>query len=151
MKKLVNGTLVDLTPEEIAELNKPVPFSDQKKDKLAALAARRYKAETGGIVLNGSKILTDRGSQAMINGAYALASRHVADADFTLDFKGADGWVTLTATQMIAISDAVGQHVQSCFKRERALSALLDAAQTTEALDAVNIDAGWPGQSDHAA
>lgn len=120
----------------------PKPLADLKLEKLAALAAKRWQVETGGIVVGGAAIATDRDSQSLIDGAYAGALRH---PDTIIKFKGVDGWVTLDAATMIAICDAVFFHVQACFAREEALASVISVAIDQAAIEAIDIDAGWPG------
>ena len=117
---------VTLTKEEIeAHLNPKIPFSTAKENKYTEIAAARYNAEIAGI--NG--IRTDRESQGLITGA---ALKAMQDSTYTCKWKGIDGFVELTAPQIIAVADAVRQHVQSCFDHEAELLPLIEAA-TTEA------------------
>ncbi|MFO0407817.1 MAG: DUF4376 domain-containing protein, partial [Labrys sp. (in: a-proteobacteria)] len=100
---------------------------------LSAIAAEaRYLAETSGIALNGATILTDRESQALINGAVSLCQINPAA---TVKFKTVSGaFVTLDATQVIGIGVAVGTHVQACFAREADVASEIAAGTlTTEA------------------
>lgn len=113
-----------------------------KAERLGDLAAVRYERETGGIVLNGAAIATDRQSQGLVNGALALVT---ADPSKTIDWKAAGGWIRLDAQIIQAVAFAVGSHVQACFSRERELAEQIEAAADLEALDAVDIAAGWPG------
>jgi hypothetical protein len=88
----------------------PVPV-----DLYAYAATKRYAAETGGIVLNGMRVMTDRQSQSLITGAYNYVQ---ANPEVTVNFKTAAGFVELTAAQMTAIANAVGAHVQASFAAE---------------------------------
>ncbi len=119
----------------------PKPLANLKSEKVAALASKRWQVETGGIVVGGATIATDRESQSLIDGAYAGALRHPGTV---IKFKGVDGWVTLDAATMIAIGDAVFFHVQACFAREEELAAAIDAAADEPALDTIDIEVGWP-------
>jgi hypothetical protein len=122
-----------------------------KAEKTAAITARRWEVETGGITLNGAAIATDAATQAKLSGALQL----VQDDDTRiLDWKGVNGWITLDATAVTAIAVAVGAHVQACFSREKALHAAVDAAETTAALALIDPQAGtidgaggWPANS----
>jgi hypothetical protein len=60
------------------------------------------------------------------------------DSTYTCRWKGIDGFVTLNATQIIAIADAVRAHVQSCFDHEAELVPLIEAATTEAELEAIN-------------
>lgn len=114
-------------------VERPAPVVDIP----ALIAARRYQAETSGITVNGMDVPTDRDSQAMVTGA-ALAS--VIDPNYTCQWKTAEGFVDLTAQQIIALASAMRAHVQSCFDREAALLAALGAGTYTDE----QLDQGWP-------
>mgnify|MGYP000199153969 CR=1 FL=1 len=79
------------------------------------LPAYRYQKETGGITVNGVQIQTDRESRAILTGAYVRAKE---DNLYTVRWKTPAGFVTLNAAQIIAISDAVADHVQKCYAAE---------------------------------
>lgn len=119
------------------------PWAPPPVDLVAYLKAKRYAVEIGGITFGGAFIATDRESQAMVMGAYALASR---DAERTFNWQTDSGFVTLTAAQIIATAVAVGDHVQSCFDVQAPLAAgiALETITTTAQIDA----ADWPGSSE---
>lgn len=121
------------------------PLADYKAGRKAEVTAKRYDVETGGVTVSGMTVETSRESQSLINGAYGLAMRYENEPGFTIDFKSTTGWVSLTAAQMIAISDAVGTHIQDAFKRERALHEAIDAASDHAAVTAIDITTGWLG------
>jgi len=113
-----------------------------KAAKLAELAAARYAAEIAGITVSGATIATDRTSQAMITGAALKATQ---DETYSCQWKTtAQGFATLTAAQIIAIADAVRDHVQGCFDAEATLAGQVEAIEINEtttlaqALAAVN-------------
>jgi len=115
----------------------PEPTLDElKTQKKSAIAAARYEAETAGTTVNGVLIDTGRDSQALITGA-ALAA--VIDSSYSLNWKTENGFIHLTAPEIIAVAQAVRAHVQTCFDREGELVALVDAAQTAEELDAIDM------------
>lgn len=133
MKKIVNGELVDLTPEEVAALTAP-----PSKDALLAYSADiRWRQETSGIAINGAVIDTGRESQAMINGAFALAKD---DPAAVIQFKAATGFVSLDSATMVGIARAVGAYVQACFAKEAGVAADIEAGSATSFAD---IDARW--------
>lgn len=109
------------------------------EEKIAELAALRYNKETAGITVNGSEILTDRESQAMLSGAYCAC---LIDPARIIDFKGANGWIQLSASEITIIAAAVADHVQACFTRENELSVLLQSDIDTD------ITTGWPGSGE---
>jgi len=136
---------VDLTPDQVAELAALIsPSLDQRKARaLAALAARRWQAETGGIIVGGLAIKTDEDTQRKITGAYVKADK---DAGFTVQWKVDAGvFVTLDAAIIVAVGDAVTAHIQSCFENEADLSTLIVEAGDEAALAAIDIESGWPG------
>lgn len=99
-----------------------------KADLLAYAASMRFRRETGGIVVAGQPVATDRESQALISGAYALVQ---AQPDTTIRFKTPSGFVTLGSTQMAAIAVAVAQHVQACFALEADIAGDIEAGEVT--------------------
>lgn len=90
---------IELTVEQRAEL----------------IADKRFSVETGGISIAGVQIPTDRHTQQVLTAMYVKAKE---DSEYTKRFKTAAGFVTLTAGQIIQISDAVHDHVQAAFDRE---------------------------------
>ena len=114
----------------------PAPtFKELKIAKYNEIAAARYDAETGGIDVDGARIATDRGSQALLTAAVVMAR---LDPEFKTRWKCADGhFVALDAFQLRSIGDAVLAHVEACFAREGELCELIDAATTPEELDAI--------------
>ena len=102
-----------------------------RQAKIKELAEYRWSVETGGI--NG--IRTDRQSQAMLAGAHqALVSGFVQ----SVDWKGQDGWQSVTLEELAPIAAAVTQHVQRCFSAEKKVYdeiILVDA----EALPAIDV------------
>ena len=109
-------------------------FEDLRNRKYREIATARYNAEIAGVTVNGVSIKTDRESQGLITGA---ALKAMQDNTYTCRWKGIDGFVELTAPQIIAIADAVRAHVQACFDREAELLPLIEAATSQEELDAI--------------
>lgn len=105
----------------------------------AYAADKRWRVETGGINVGGAPIATDDRSKTMIMGARIKAD---ADPDYTVGWKTEAGFVTLSAAQIVAISDAVLAHVDACFSAEAAvLSDIEDGTITAVA----GIDTyAWP-------
>lgn len=109
-------------------------LQEVKVSKLAEIAAARYAAEISGVNIGGAKVRTDRESQAMITGAALAATQ---DMDYTCRWKTENGFVTLTAAQIVAVATAVRSHVQAQFDREAELTAQVKAAETIEAVEAI--------------
>lgn len=132
--------------EFAAPQHDPIPLDELRDIILDRLAARRWIAETGGIVAHGAPIKTDRESQSVLTGAFVQASANPA---FTVRWKvGRGAFVTLDAATIVALGNAVTSHVQACFNREDELTGDILAAFAAgdrEALEAIDLDAGWPG------
>ena len=105
-------------------------FENLRNRKYREIAQARYNAEIAGI----NSIRTDRESQGLITGA---AIKAMQDSTYTCKWKGIDGFVTLNATQIIAIADAVRAHVQSCFDHEAELLPLIESATTEAELEVI--------------
>lgn len=86
-----------------------------KTEARQALASMRYDKEVGGIEFGGAVVATDRSSQAMLNAAVVKAN---SDPAFSVDWKTQNGFVTLDSTGLIALGNAVSNHVQKCFSAE---------------------------------
>ncbi len=111
----------------------PMTLDEAKSAKKQEIAAARYAAEIAGVTVGGATVRTDRESQSLITGA---ALKALQDAEYVCSWKTDAGFVELSAPQILAIADAVRAHVQAQFDHERALLALIDAAETVEDLEA---------------
>ena len=120
----------------------PIPLEEVKATCKAAATDLRWRKETAGILISGVPVATDDRSKTLILGKRAQAQRNPS---MSFRWKAAGGeWVELTGSQIIAIADAVADHVQACFDREGELHDAIDAAETAAAVLAVDITAGWP-------
>lgn len=108
-----------------------------RQARITAIAARRWLAETAGIKVAGMQVDTDDRSKLLINGAAVEA---MLDPEYTLRWKTADGFVELTAEQVISIARAVRAHVQACFDREAGLLGALSDGELTDHM----LEEGWP-------
>ncbi|MEB0178780.1 DUF4376 domain-containing protein [Pseudomonas sp. CCC3.2] len=107
-------------------------------DYPALFASERFTHETAGITVNGMAVYTGRTTQNKLTGAAVRAGR---EANYTVNWKLSDNtFVNLTSTQLIAIANAVGDHVQACYDREAALLAAVADKSYTEAM----LQEGWP-------
>ena len=112
---------------EVVEIVVPEKtFDELKADKKAEIAAARYDYEIAGVIINGVHITTDREDQAMIT---AVALSAVVDPAYTTVWKGADGYLTLTASEILAMARIVGAHVEAAFAEEKCLVEQIDAAR----------------------
>lgn len=118
---------------DVALPTKEVPIAEAMPDQAVDIkkslqlytAEKRWQKETGGFELNGLYIATDDRSKLMLSGARVAAE---ADPNFTTQWKTADGaFVSLSAPQLVAISNAVLAHVSMCFALEaQVLSQIAD-------------------------
>ena len=127
---------VEAHPEEVElEPAPPEPTLEELKTlKAAQIAAARYEEECAGITIQGVEIATDRDSQGLILGAVVQAQ---TTPGYTVNWKTKQGFVTLSAEQIIAIATAVRAHVQACFDREAYYLTQIEAATTPEELEAM--------------
>jgi hypothetical protein len=118
------------------------PLADRKTAALAALAARRWRAETSGVVVAGYAIRTDEQSQSKLTAAVVAAT---LDPDYVVRWKLSDGsFAVFNAATIIAVGQGVRAHVQACFDHEAALATEIVAAVDADALAAIDLDSGWP-------
>lgn len=120
----------------------PISAARTKASLLTEVAAKRWQMETGGIIISGHPIATDRESQSQLNSAYtSLKNELITDTPW----KAADGTFTLvTLTEIEPVAQAVAAHVRACFAAEQAHAEAIDALQTQAELDAYDIATGWP-------
>ena len=101
------------------------------------IAARRFQAETGGVIVEGIQVNTERDSQSLLTGAAFAAS---LDPGYHIKWKAATGFVDLTGEQILGIASQVRAFVQACFNREaELLGAVADGSITVQMLEE-----GWP-------
>lgn len=105
------------------------------------IANTRYEHEIGGIVVQGMSFATDDRSKALIASA---ALQGMRNPEHVLKWKTSDGFVEISGSQLLAVADAVNEHVQECFRREHELLTALDAGDFTEAM----LGEGWPKYAD---
>ncbi|WP_438402346.1 DUF4376 domain-containing protein [Aeromonas veronii] len=120
----------------------PLPPVRSKVAMLAEVAAKRWQVETGGIIVSGYSIATDRESQAQLSSSYSsLKNGLITDTPW----KTADGrFIFVTLVDLEPFAQAVSAHVQACFAAEQAHFEAIDKIQSQADLDAYDIDTGWP-------
>jgi hypothetical protein len=116
-RRLIDGTVVKYT--------RPVTIDD-----LVLYAKNvRWQKESGGINVGGVPIATDDRSKLMITGARIKADKK---ADWSTSWAGQDGETyQVTAPLMIAISDAVSDHVDRCFAVYATVKSAIEAGTIT--------------------
>lgn len=92
-------------------------LEEAQSTALETLATIRYDVETGGITLpNGTSIKTERDDQSMTNSAYNSLKNGLVSAT---EWKSANGWITVTLTELEPVATAVARHVAAAFGAER--------------------------------
>lgn len=128
--------LVEAPPLVVPEPEPPTP--EQIKASLAAYAADcRWQKEVGGTIWNGWPVHTDRESQGKIMAERLAISE--GERDDPDGWKFADGSFRMVSNaDFIALSNAVREHVRSCFAIEAGVLAQIEAGAitTTEEIDA---------------
>lgn len=121
--------------------SKPEVTEDEAKaDLRERITARRWELETGGITIGGITVNTGLDDQNRITSVLASIALGVE----SVDFKTADGWVTLAAEEIQGIAAAIGQHIQACFTAERRHHEAIENLYSRTALAAYEIASGWP-------
>lgn len=127
------------TAERLAAFEEPTLTTEQQEARaLNRLASRRYSEEVKGIVIRQVNVDTDRETQSKLVAVRILAKE---DAEYFVKWKTSRGFVTLDASTIIALADAVRGHVQTCYDRESELATLIEEAEDPTRVD---ISTGWP-------
>lgn len=134
-----NWTLVDKVTENSTEGPEPT-IEELKTITQQKVTEYRWQKETGGITVGESVISTGIEDQNRITSV--IANAELAGAT-ELDFKAANGWVTLTLEQVKGIATAIALHVQMCFTKERAISEVIDSLETVEEIEHFDIATMW--------
>ena len=117
------------TDEQIASLDPPPAADSVAAGLLAYSAQQRWTLAQGGITLNGMPMATDDATRQTITSAVVLAQ---TDPTVTIQWKGQDGtFVTLNATQIVAIGQAIAGFVQVCFSTESTIADGINATPPT--------------------
>lgn len=125
--------------EWVAEGNTAPAPTVTREQLLARIAARRWDAQSAGIVLNGTPISTDRDAQTTITSALLAWPESLE----SVEWKAADGsFLTVTKAQLQVILSAGFTYIQACFAREGELVAAVQASTYAEDM----LDQGWPAR-----
>lgn len=84
------------------------------------IAEKRWMEECCGVTYNGKRYPSDRQSQQVISTMFFMANMN---PDYSVKFKSLEGFVDLTAADIIGLGAAVHDHVQAAFNREAELLA----------------------------
>jgi hypothetical protein len=125
--KLVNGEVVPMTEQEIAE--RQAEEAQARDNALNGyLPQYRFKREVGGVLYLGKTIQTDRETRANWIGILINAQ---ANANYTVAWKTSDGsFAEYDASEAIGAALAVSDHVQKCFDAEAEMAGQTFLSQT---------------------
>lgn len=132
--EVIDGVVIVPSPQEIS-------LQDAKNQKISELSAKRYSVEIGGFNFNGHIIATDDRSKTLLMGARIEAMDN--PETFEINWKTSQGFVTLNAVQLIAISNAVRSFVQGCFDNEKTHTENIMALTSVQDVQNYDIEAGW--------
>ena len=148
MKKLVNGELVDMTPEEAAafEADRTPTLPQAKRAARLAIAARRAEAEHSGFLHAAVRYDSDALSLARIAViAERARTAQAASAPLVVTMVAADdSQSNMNAAALIALEVSAGDHFVACSDNARVLRRAVNAAADLAAVTAVDLEVGWP-------
>lgn len=130
-------------------LTAPAPLEERKAAMWQQVKAMRASLtdDPGATVATPAGVVqSDSKSQQNILGLVQMAVlANISAQPFAADFTLADNTVvTLNASQMIGLGVAVGQHVQAVYAQATVHRSAIEAAADHEALDLIDLEAGWP-------
>ncbi|OWT55274.1 DUF4376 domain-containing protein [Candidimonas nitroreducens] len=133
------------------------PWSDDdtKQAVLAAISAKKFQVETGGVTLpNGMSVRTTIDDQNRISNAVFNGQRlGLTEVSF---LQPDNSYATISMDDLVTIADAIGMHVQACFDAGKAhytaVNAIKDSVSQTayQQLVAYDITTGWPANGGSA-
>ena len=119
----------------------PHALEQLKVQKRSEAASKRWERENAGVEVGGRNFATDERTRTVLIGSRIVAKE---DATYTVEWKFADGFATLTAAELIAAANAVGAHVRACFAAERMHVAAIEALSDAQAVIDYDTSVGWP-------
>ncbi|MFC0305288.1 DUF4376 domain-containing protein [Rhizorhabdus histidinilytica] len=127
-------------------LTEPLPIEEARAIVWARAKDIRQRRAEGGCATMLGRVDTDPNSQSKITGYATDALAALAsDEPFIVGFTMADDMVvTHDARAMIAMHRAVQKHLNACQEAAAAIRDAIQAADTAEAVFAVDIEAGYP-------
>jgi hypothetical protein len=117
-----------------------------KQEAREAIIHRWAKAEGDGLAFQTKRIETDTDNISRI-GVLARRARQAKDdgQPFPVSLIAADETVlNLTRAEILLLDTALGDHFKACSDNARTLRQAVTAAATVAAVEAINIEAGWP-------
>lgn len=113
----------------------------QAKEILKTL---RKQKEEGGLTLpNGIKIATAVVDQNRITAALTMLSSNPNPESVTIPFKAENGFVDLSILDLQNIAKAIMGHVQSCFEKEKNITAVIDSKTLESEIYSLDLETLW--------
>lgn len=138
-----NADYIRLVDEEveIAPFQRFETLDVAQDARLRELSERRKAAERA-FTFAGRAIDLDEGTQGRLFAALKYLELSGEDS---VRWQVARGrFQSFTARELETLAEAAGAHVQACFANVEALAGEIAAAQTVAAVEAVDLEAGWP-------
>lgn len=139
MKKIVNGIEVEMTPEEISEMEawRTPTLGQVKESRKAESAQKRYEKEIAGVTVKGRLFLSTREDVRILESAMDKIRRGLVSS---VHWKCGDGYFTTLDSSMIdSIEVAILTHIQATFDKEATYIGIIEACATVEELNALDI------------
>jgi hypothetical protein len=150
-----NGTYYWCEPAGTAAEIAAALTEQRRRERHGERTMRRLAAQTGGFAFAGATYASDLEesipllTNAAISAQMALAQGPEAAAAFGAAL--GDGWRDTTGTGRITTAEGIlslhaafVSHGAACDRHSQSLKAAIDAAQSVEELDAIDLTAGWP-------
>lgn len=127
-------------------------LADRQSATTAAIDALRAERIGAGAPAYGLRIAIDGGARADM-GAMATTALAAAGGAVPWPAAYALGWITITNERIalptpadgLALASAVGAHYATLVQHARSLKDLVLSAEDVGQIDAIDIEAGWPG------
>lgn len=118
-----------------------------KIEKMDAIRQMKARREQYGCATPLGMMDSDEGSRNKLLGAIVEAQISAGQGQpFSISWTMADNVnVPHNAAQIIAAGRAVGQFINACHVKARALKQAVEQAADMAELEAINIETGWPG------
>ena len=148
-RKIVNGELVDMTPDEEAafEAGRTLTLVRARREMRERIATRRVLAEQGGFT-HLTIVYSSRGAdlaRLSMLAERARTAKAAADGTWRARMVAADDSESnMNADEVIALEKSAGDHFVACAANARSLRQAVNAAADTASVLAVDINDRWP-------
>lgn len=147
MESLDMANIINCDTGQESVVAENISVEDRKVAMVETIKTIRDANIAGGVNVAGVGVFdSDDTARLNITGAVVMAQVAIAaGSPFSMSWKLANNSiVTLNATQMISVGIAAGTHVAACHARAQALGISVQGAADHTALDAIDLNAGWP-------